>query len=672
MFFRSENMITFRLECNAPSGTEALFVAYANKHDVCRGAFGDDEHVLKRTGAKPSLVVRVLGKGDPSRTSGEDAFLDLGYAVFENAQLLNDGAKKNVMYMPVVEDAVWPGTSLTVTVTVKTCSVKHTDDDKSIHPPEKVSDEDARTLVDYIKVSNRWWNDGSGNAFGVVYSNDGTKHIVPTSGVEVSTFAIFDIHPPFYDSVHSGLPGWAFAFPLASHAVSFEWLDSVVHLGASRLGSERVTLDERAGVYMQTVRELRRGVVPPQGTMYLLECLLEGCTAVSTFTTYAEDRSTGESQKACERYSLTPRYGAAGDCEDLAKYIQVALESFAHLTEKDEKACSPAVRAAADLARRYVFGVCIVAASFSSMQDHESDRNRKTDAELDDTYTLFSEDRLRNMHYDDFLSHMVCVAIPRHKLESQHDSNVRPETNDRCPHAPWELVLKSMILEGTGFKSAYADLRVTSEAVRKGLGCLPRPFRALKTDTSNFYGMLISFSCARGVDVVINGETTKYHELVFLNHKNKYGISFETFINDDKKDQWRLVAMIPDGMDAKYVERMVGVAHKKLNERNVLPQRDVSPKPKDWKLFGERMKGLLKEKLGDANEWVTWHEPYEVPKGPADVGYLRSNALTADDRELFDDMKRFATRENPLHCCVEMATPWAGGVRFWIYKNDYR
>jgi hypothetical protein len=390
--------LTFKVLAVAAGKTDPFVaLAYTNHHNLSvQPADGKGVCVLNSVGNDPAVRVRILSKARPGDVDGEESMVDMGIVVFEgNYQTWSK--ERAVIFMPSNEKAKYEQSEIHVSLLDVTCIKDERCDDVKVS--WAVQKDDATVLDRFFKNTSSWWNDGSPDARRRTVS---TKHegdkALPSSRFDPLSLGAFDIHCPMYDGPSTGLPGWAFALPLAlptSSDVGF--LHNLLMLGGARLG---YSSDETHNAGVEYLKELKaKPRQRPNDTFMLLEALLEACGAPASFCTYAEDRSTGSSRAGVERYSLSPRYGAAGDCEDLAKLTQTIAEQFAAVSPTS--GAPECVLAASDLARRYLFGVCIVAVNEGSFAAFVA--KKRTDAKFNDDVTT--------RPYDGFLSHMVAVAV---------------------------------------------------------------------------------------------------------------------------------------------------------------------------------------------------------------------------------------------------------------------
>lgn len=630
------------------AGLEVL--AYVNGEWLANNRIGA-QCVLRNVGAAPALRVRLLAPAAADDVEGEETAEDLGVALFDGPPSAW-AQPRPVVFMPVREPALLRGAEVWLAVEQVHLQPDGGPDAPLALTPAKPPTHDV--LEGFVKNSTDWWNDGrlSGRA---LPSRDGPKP-VPRSRFAPLYPGAFDIHCPVWDVPETGLPGWALALPLARNDDP-DWLHSLLALAAARLGYSEGEMHQTGVAYLASLRNPTRDPAqPPAGALRMLEFLLEACAAPASFCSYLEDRSSGRSHRPVERYSLSPRYGAAGDCEDLAKLMQTVGESFAGLRASKGRASPPeCVLAAADLAQRVLFGICIVGANEGSFARHAA--KSETNARFGD----------HDRSYDSFLSHMVCVAVPRARLLGAPNAEADPAAGP--PAEAWEASLPSCVLEGTGLKSVFADNAgaTSCSRLRAGAPTLAQPLRKLKRSSEGFYRVMQSFSCARGVQYVDpRGGRAPCHELMFTvpgAGQPLYGVDYLDFVGADLA-AWSVRATVHD-LSARAVAAAAKEVRRRLDARCVLPLADVAPRPGTRERFERDVEariqaasagsGLLRSVRGGALVPAWGATP---PPGAA-VAFVRANALTSDN------LRSLLGRGASFTCALELCTDALWGLIVW-------
>ena len=647
-------MLRFALACNAPAAAYPAFVAHADDADVAvNKPFNMELELKHESGARPDVHVHVLCR---ARERNEETRVYVGHATFRGAADDDWSRPRAVVYMPVNEQAFWPGTSTRAEIRMDR-KVWFTASAAPRAPPPATREDLARVAA-FIKTSSLWWDTGLSNR--TVATNDGPVRLT-TSLYKPITESVFDIHNPKYysdDAPETGLPAWAYALQLAPRA-SLPWYEALLRLGAARLGESPASLAAKAEAYLAH----RGDHDAPPNLFCLLEAACEAATACGTMVTYRNDISTGPSRKDGEQYSLLQQFGVAGDCEDVAKCVHVAMDGFAALPAG---AGSPALRAVSDVLRRYLLGLSLNAARAASFQGAPAKQSR---AQFPDG------NGLEGLRYNDFISHVAFVAVPRYKLGEQGKTNVRAARDPACPPADWERILPALVLEGTGMKRAFAETRCGSALDVNDVKELNvAPFRTLVDSTQNFYGVFLHFMCARGVEYVDEaGRVAPVHELAFFTQTAAgevvYGTTFANLYNrmhEHGKESWLLRAPL-ERVSADEVAGAVAAVRRVLAAHKFVPLADLAAPEEAVRLLEMRVEQLFnetfKEKSNKNPKKLVRNPAHAVPPRGARVGYVRSGALS---RETALAVLEQLTGGTVVNWCVEMVSVWVWGVRFWI------
>lgn len=588
-------------------------------------------------------VVRVLV---PSGAGLEPTFIDYGTAIFHLSQGPSTMTSE-LMYHSTNEVACIQNQEARVTLRIEECQL-----DSVARRSETHAGVSSHSDIDqYLALMSNWWSRVELPALSQIRGSDG-MHVVPGSNVHPWVLGTFDLHAPHYGVASSHLPGWAFALPLCDDCDPL-WLDYLVRLAGARVGCSADSMNAMASDYLA-----KKSKDEPFNPSSVVELLFDACALPAPFMPYASDVSTGRSAAPIERYSLTPRYGASGDCEDGAKMIQTVFENFAALS--DNAPVSLMTKACADMARRYVGGLSVVAANAGSF----GARSRAFRNSLDPA-------EVEKMGYSDFVSHMTFVAIPKFQVSRRGVSgNARAQVDPRAPERLWESMLLPIVLEGTGMKSSRADAESHGGPLlskQNGMAMLKKaPFHAL-ADTSNaFYIIMISVSFARGVDYVdAQGQTCPIHEIFFAanHHGNEitYGVQYDDLISAD--GSWVVCSTLyKTGVTCSYVKEKQETLRQILSDRGVLPLCSLSvPDPAP---FAQRAEKLFRDMTRERNvEYESVFAP-NMDNVIGAQGFVYATSLTENAaREIISTALRMGKK---MFWNVEAIAPWHWGVRFVV------
>jgi hypothetical protein len=591
------------------------------------------------------VVIRVLVPGE---VAGEPTLHDTGAAVLEIdvRQVSEQSFEREVVFAPSGKASAFLLTVRGSFSVVKPVLV--------VEPT--MADEAYRK---FLSVAREFWNlkTPSGRT---TKQRNGTDRSVPSAEVEPLVDAVYDIEAPFFDQESSGLPSWHFANLFVRE--DEDVLRHMAYLACARLGFKFSEMVPIANVYLQSIKT---STGDPDKALELVEILAEACKVPSTFVTYKGDVSTDASHTPCERYSTSPKCGAAGDCEDVAKLIQLAWEAFAESTEK-----RGIVGALADLARRYVAGVCLVAAKgaqFSEMEDG-------TDTSVSKTW-----DALLKRRYDDFLSHMVCVVIPLAQVDKRGSNGLRAARDERSPFAEWETeTLPTLLLEGTGLKSAFADTGLQTGWERNGLqkctGSLSGTHGRGLGKTSDFYSILTSFSARRGL--AIDGVTVNQAFFVYYPSKASQviksalgvkgcakqlrGVPYTDFVRGTPV--WGMRAVHPES--SRFRD---GLADVKLRARASYVDRPIKY-PASFDSVALELTNDVVKPLLPSNFTIT--DRYDVPLRGCIVVFVNGSWLRGPKAgSVWRCLANAAGKRTKAFVAVELMTVNLWGVRVWWHSD---
>lgn len=627
-----------------PEVADAIFLVHSSGgSEVARVAAG--EPFQFSAASSNTIIVRVL---IPDKSMEDDALVDYGTAV-AHVSREHCSYTVDVMYSSTGEVALVNETKARVTVAVEQCAAF-----LNTRPTDQPSQKTLKSLQKFYEISGNWWAQPNLPEIAQIQGTDG-PHDVPESTFHPYVLGIFDLHAPNYSTPRSNLPGWAFALPLAE--CDPEWLEHIIRLAGARVGCDENALSEIAQKYLNA---------KDRDEMFsaneIVEIMFDASALPASFMPYSYDKSTGASKVNIERYTLTPRYGAAGDCEDGAKFIQTTFENFASLVETAKT--SPILRACADIARRYVGGVSVVAANAGSFSS-----NAKK------TRDVIADDEIPQMGYSDFVSHMAFLALPKFQLNHRGvDGNLRAAEDNRVPERMWEAALPVVVLEGTGLKSSRADIKSVPTLKKTNAVTELRhaPFHTLRGSADNFYLLFNSVSFARGAEYVdARGVSCPVHEAFFTapreNGEHKYGVLYNEIITPGARWDVRSTFTHTD-VPAQYVQENQERVKELLRERGTLPLTALSiPNIEEKEGAAEN---VLREACAEKNiryEDLFVHSPRIRSAAGGSMGFVRSTAFHHNTAlEIIASLRKMKAAH--VHWYIEATAPWHWGISFIVQK----